>query len=183
MKRALGFLAPLLVAATAAVTAWAVSTAGRAVCVIRPTAGHAVHGTVEFTQVMSKVRIVADLDGLEPNSVHAIHIHEFGDVSCNDGKCAGGHYNPEGHPHGLPPAPKRHAGDLGNLRADASGHAHYEIIVSNVTIDGERNPVLGRAVVVHAKADDGGQPTGNAGGRIGFGVIGLARMPSAKPAP
>jgi Cu-Zn family superoxide dismutase len=30
---------------------------------------------------------------------------------------------------------------------------------------------VGRAIIVHAKKDDGGQPTGNAGGRIGCGVI------------
>jgi len=28
---------------------------------------------------------------------------------------------------------------------------------------------------VHAKEDDGGQPTGNAGARIGQGVIGIAK--------
>ena len=30
----------------------------------------------------------------------------------------------------------------------------------------------GASIIVHAKKDDGGQPTGNAGGRIGCGVIG-----------
>jgi Cu/Zn superoxide dismutase len=30
-------------------------------------------------------------------------------------------------------------------------------------------------VIVHAKPDDGGQPVGNAGARIGQGVIGLAK--------
>ena len=30
---------------------------------------------------------------------------------------------------------------------------------------------LDRAVIIHGKRDDGGQPTGNAGPRIGCGVI------------
>jgi Cu-Zn family superoxide dismutase len=84
---------------------------------------------------------------------------------------AGGHYNPEGKPHGLPTTEERHAGDLGNLTADASGHAHYEITVDNISLSTGRNPVLGKAVIVHAKPDDGGQPTGNAGARLGCGVI------------
>ena len=57
--------------------------------------------------------------------------------------------------------------------ADASGHADYEITVNNASLTG-RNPVLGRGVIVHAKQDDGGQPTGNAGSRIAQGVIGIA---------
>jgi superoxide dismutase, Cu-Zn family len=32
---------------------------------------------------------------------------------------------------------------------------------------------VGRGVIIHAKPDDGGQPVGNAGARIGFGVIGV----------
>jgi len=32
---------------------------------------------------------------------------------------------------------------------------------------------------VHAKVDDGGQPTGNAGGRIAQGVIGVAKAAAA----
>ena len=35
--------------------------------------------------------------------------------------------------------------------------------------------VVGRGIVVHAKVDDWSQPTGNAGGRIGCGVIAAAK--------
>ena len=37
------------------------------------------------------------------------------------------------------------------------------------------NPIVGHGVIVHAKRDDGGQPTGNAGARIAQGVIGVAK--------
>jgi Cu-Zn family superoxide dismutase len=38
------------------------------------------------------------------------------------------------------------------------------------------NGILGRAVIVHEKADDlKTQPTGDAGGRLACGVIGLAK--------
>ncbi|MCP5412982.1 MAG: superoxide dismutase family protein, partial [Alphaproteobacteria bacterium] len=69
----------------------------------------------------------------------------------------------------------RHAGDLGNLTADATGKATYEIVVDNISIAGPHNPILGRGVIIHAKPDDGGQPVGNAGGRIACGVIGVAK--------
>ena len=94
---------------------------------------------------------------------------------------AGGHYNPEKHPHALPDTTeKRHAGDLGNLQADSNGKVHHEITVKNVTIAGTKNPIIGRGVIVHAKVDDGGQPVGNAGPRIACGVIGVANPADKK---
>jgi len=48
------------------------------------------------------------------------------------------------------------------------------LTVHNITISGNKNPILGRGVIVHAKQDDGSQPVGNAGGRVACGVIGVA---------
>jgi Cu-Zn family superoxide dismutase len=146
----------------------------QAVAVLHPTAGQNCHGVVRFTQEGDSVKVVADLEGLSPNQKHAFHIHQYGDCTSADGMSAGGHYNPEGHQHGLPQAGNRHAGDLGNVESDKDGKAHYEITVTNISISGTKNPILGRAVIVHAKVDDGGQPVGNAGGRIACGVIGVA---------
>lgn len=153
----------------------------QAVAVLHPTANNKCHGVVHFTQEGDAVKVVADLEGLNPGQKHAFHIHQFGDCSGADGMSAGGHYNPEGHQHGLPDSPSHHAGDLGNVQADADGKAHYEITASNVTIAGAKNPILGRGVIVHAKVDDGGQPVGNAGGRIACGVIGVANTTEKKP--
>lgn len=155
-------------------SAAAPATFSRAVCVIGPAEGQTCHGVVRLEQVGHKVTVTADLTGLAPNSKHGFHIHELGDLTDPSGKSAGGHYNPDGYPHGLPPAEKRHAGDLGNVTADASGHAVLTITVDNFSLGGARS-VLGRAIVVHADPDDGSQPTGNAGARIGFGVIGIAK--------
>ncbi len=146
----------------------------QAVAVLHPTAGQKCHGVVRFTQEGDSIKVVADLEGLTPDQKHAFHIHQYGDCTSSDGMSAGGHYNPEGHQHGLPHADDRHAGDLGNVQADKDGKAHYEITVKNFTISGEKNPILGRGVIVHAKVDDGGQPVGNAGGRIACGVVGVA---------
>ncbi|MCC6579637.1 MAG: superoxide dismutase family protein [Phycisphaeraceae bacterium] len=140
---------------------------------VMPTTGNQCEGTVRFVKTDKGVKVIADLTGL-PAGEHAIHIHEFGDCACGNGTCAGGHYNPEGKPHGLPATENRHAGDLGNLLADKDGKAHYELDVDNITLTGPRNPIIGRAVIVHEKQDDGSQPVGNAGSRLGCGTIGVA---------
>jgi Cu-Zn family superoxide dismutase len=153
--------------------AWA--SVKQAVAVLHSSSGSKVSGQVRFTQEGNAVKITALLEGLTPGQKHAMHIHEFGDCSAPDATSAGSHYNPEKHPHGLPEANQRHAGDLGNVQADAQGKAKYEISVNNMTIAGTKNPIIGRAVIVHAKPDDGSQPVGNAGGRIACGVIGVAK--------
>ncbi len=153
------------------------ATVNQAVAVMVSTEGNTAHGVVRFVQTDDGVHITADIAGLSANASHAIHIHEFGDLTAADGTSAGGHYNPEGHNHGLLDQEDRHAGDLGNLTTDAEGNAQLDLTVDNITIAGMHNPILGRGVIIHAKTDDGGQPTGNAGPRISMGVIGVAKHP------
>ena len=137
---------------------------------LAPTQGNSVHGMVKFTEAHGGVRVVAHLDGLTPGQ-HGFHVHDKGDCSAADGASAGGHFNPTGAPHGAPDDAQRHAGDLGNITADASGHAHYDRVDKNLSFDGP-NSVIGKAVIVHGKADDlKGQPAGNAGPRVACGVI------------
>ncbi len=145
-----------------------------AIAIINPTEGNSCKGWVKIEKMGSSVRITAEISGLEPNTQHGFHIHRFGDCSSPDGKSAGGHYNPQKEEHALPPEPHRHAGDLGNLLADSNGVAHYERTVKMLSIIGRVNPILGRSFVIHADPDDGSQPTGNSGDRIGCGVIGIA---------
>ena len=149
-----------------------------AVAVISPTKGNTCAGTMHFTKETGGVHIFGQIQ-LSPNSVHALHVHEFGDLSSDDGSAAGGHYNPEGHHHGGPTAADHHAGDLGNITADASGVAQIDLHVTGLSICGMKDPILGRSVVIHAKIDDlTSQPAGNAGARIGVGVIGIAKSPA-----
>ncbi|MBS2035743.1 superoxide dismutase family protein [bacterium] len=148
----------------------------QAIAVIHPTRNNKVEGTVRFDWVNEhEVKVVVDVKGLKPNTEHGFHIHEFGDVSANDGKSAGGHFNPRQHKHAGPKAANRHAGDLGNLKSDASGKAHLELTMSDLSLFGQ-DGILGRAVVIHADKDDfKTQPTGNSGDRVGVGVIGLSK--------
>lgn len=93
---------------------------------------------------------------------------------------AGPHFNPYKKEHGAPTAETRHVGDLGNIQADQSGSAKINITDSLIALSGPNN-IIGRTVVVHADVDDLGlgghdlsKTTGNAGGRIGCGVIGFS---------
>lgn len=155
-------------------TAWVVTSA---VCQLLPTEGNDCRGTVTFDVLSDGVlRITANVTGLRPDQAHGFHIHEFGDLSAPDASSAGSHYAPvAGHPHAGPDQLMKHAGDLGNLVADAQGVARMEVAVQGISLTGE-HPVLGRAVIVHAEADDlTSQPSGASGARIGAGVIGIAR--------
>lgn len=81
--------------------------------------------------------------------------------------------------HGAPGDEIRHVGDLGNVEANENGLAATSFSDSLITLHGARS-IIGRGVVVHEKIDDLGQgghadskKTGNAGGRVGCGVIGV----------
>ena len=145
----------------------------KAIAVLHSASGSQVAGTVTFTKVGDTVQVVADITGLTPGK-HGFHIHEFGDCSAADASSAGGHFNPMKKPHGAPDAAERHAGDLGNLEADSTGKAHLELKDTMLKLSGE-NCIMGRGVIVHEKVDDWSQPTGNAGGRLACGVIGVAK--------
>jgi len=146
----------------------------KAICILYPTQGNNVSGTITFTQTDSGVKVVADLQGLSKGK-HGFHIHEFGDCSSADGMSAGGHFNPEGKTHGAPMDMSRHMGDMGNLVADESGKAHLEYTDAVIRLNGP-NSILGRSVIVHKGEDDlKSQPSANAGPRVACGVIGAAK--------
>ena len=145
-----------------------------ATAVIHPTKGQSVSGVVKFEQTDAGCKITWELLGLTPGK-HGFHIHEFGDCNCEDGKCAGSHFNPEGKKHGGPTSAERHVGDLGNVVADDKGVAKGEMVDKLVSLGGAHS-IVGRAVIVHEKEDDmKTDPTGDAGGRIGIGVIGISK--------
>jgi Cu-Zn family superoxide dismutase len=146
----------------------------KAVAVIFPTKGNHVGGQVIFSQTDRGLRVSGEITGLAAGSKHGFHIHEFGDLSSHDGMAMGSHYNPTAAQHGLPDQSRRHVGDMGNITADAGGVAKIDVTFAGMSIGGHAS-VLGRGIIVHEKPDDGGQPVGNAGARIGQGVIGVAK--------
>lgn len=148
---------------------------GDAMAKLQPTRGSSVAGTVSFKSAGADgVRIVVSLTGLGPNSVHGLHVHEKGDCSAPDATSAGGHFSLPGQEHGPHEGKSHHAGDLGNLTADASGKGSLTLTVpdTKLTVGPGPTSVVGRAVVVHGGPDDlKSQPAGNSGPRIACGVI------------
>jgi Cu-Zn family superoxide dismutase len=143
----------------------------KATAKLEPTKGNATAGTVEFVERGGKVVVTASVTGLKPNAEHGFHVHEKGDCSSGDGMSTGGHFNPDGKPHGPPGAP-HHAGDLPALVADAAGAARATFALDGVTVAAGPNSIAGRGLIVHKDPDDyKTQPTGNSGARIACGVI------------
>jgi Cu-Zn family superoxide dismutase len=145
----------------------------KAVAVMFPTKSSEVKGRVTFTHDGKKIHVHAELSGLTPGE-HGFHIHEFG-VWSEDGMASGGHFNPSKSAHASPESPTRHVGDLGNITANSSGHAVLDLEDGHLSFHGPHS-IIGRGLVVHEKVDDlKTQPTGNAGGRLAVGVIGVAK--------
>ena len=173
---ALGFggLALLPVSTASADHHMAAGGVESAVAAVRPTKGHKVRGTIRFTPIDGGLHVKGKINNLEPGSTHGFHIHEYGDITENDGTGCGGHFNPGGHEHALPSEPgAKHAGDMGNITADDSGTAEVDLTVEGVSLTGAEDGILGRGLIVHADPDDGSQPSGNAGDRIAMAVIGV----------
>ncbi len=133
----------------------------------------ALTGTAAFSQQNGKVKMVLNITcSTMANKSVAVHLHEMGD--CGDmGKMAHGHWNPTNQPHGKWGSSGFHSGDIGNVSLDASGNGTLEIETDLWSIGGdEKTNILNRSVIVHGGIDDfKTQPTGNAGSRIGCGVI------------
>ena len=148
----------------------------RAVARVAGVSGSGVSGTVEFVDLGDAVEVRYNLSGLAAGP-HGFHVHQTGDCGPDStgtpAGAAGGHFNPLASDHGAPDttAASRHAGDLGNVEADATGRAVGARVDSVLAFSGPTS-VLGKAVVVHAGRDDlTSQPSGDAGARVGCGVV------------
>jgi Cu-Zn family superoxide dismutase len=137
-----------------------------------PTGKSKLSGQVTFTETGKGTLIRATISNA-PSGFHGFHIHEKG--SCKDGgNAAAGHFNPNGVKHGKiinDGFANAHAGDLGNILIAADGAGNLTQTVPGLTLSKGKYAITNHAVIVHSQKDDFGQPTGNAGGRIGCGII------------
>lgn len=148
-----------------------------AIAQIAPTAagGSSVTGSAVFTQDGDAITLTVTIRDASPG-LHAVHIHETGDCSAPDGTSADGHWNPTNEAHGKWGEEPFHLGDLGNIPVGNDGTGIFELRTAlwDELGTGFERDVVGKAIIVHAGADDFvSQPSGNAGARIGCGVIEL----------
>lgn len=130
-------------------------------------------GNATFEEMDGKVKMILNITApAKANQSVAVHIHEHG--ACGDmGKEAHGHWNPTNKQHGKWGSDNFHSGDIGNVQLDNDGKGSLEMETDLWTIGGDSTTnILDRALIVHGGVDDyKTQPTGNAGNRIGCGVI------------
>ncbi len=145
-----------------------------AVAELEPAGDSDVTGRATFTEAAGGgVQVIADVQGLS-EGMHGFHVHEDGDCS-NNAQAAGGHFNPDGDPHGAPadPLSEHHRGDMGNIAASAAGTARVDTTFAFLSLEGDTS-IAGKALVVHQDRDDlTSQPSGAAGARVACGVIEL----------
>lgn len=144
---------------------------------LRDPAGQSkLSGQVAFTETKKGLLIQATVQNAPPGE-HGFHIHEK--ASCGDkGNAAGGHFNPDRVKHGRLLSDgfaNAHAGDLGNLLIKSDGTGSLKQTIPGLSLQAGKYAIAHHAVILHALKDDFGQPTGNAGGRIGCGTIALAQ--------
>lgn len=130
-------------------------------------------GLVKFDAANGKVKMELEITvPKKANKSVAVHLHEHGD--CGDtAQLAHGHWNPTNAQHGKWNEGSFHLGDIGNVKLDNKGMGKLTVETDLWTLGGPASTnILGKAVIVHGGVDDfKTQPTGNAGTRIGCGVI------------
>ena len=139
---------------------------------IEPLGDNELTGIAVFTDLDDSISLLVEVEGLAPG-LYAVHIHENGDCSAADGSSAGGHWNPTNTSHGRWGEGEFHLGDLGNIEVETDGIGFLELETDLWEMgSGSDIDVVGKSIIVHAGADDfTSQPSGNAGARIGCGVV------------
>lgn len=166
----------LLFAGTALLIPGAVNAAhheGKAAADIVDAQGQG-RGKATLIQHPDGIHVEVNAVGL-PAGVHAVHIHTTGTCTGPDFTSAGGHWNPGKMQHGHDNPAGAHMGDMPNMTVGADGTGTLKTVMKGAMLKGGGEPLFdadGAAIVVHAAADDyKTDPTGNAGGRLGCGVI------------
>lgn len=122
-----------------------------------------LRGQVRFYPRRNCVLVEANVQGLPETKTGFFGFHIHAGEACTGEAFAdtGSHYNPAETPH------PSHAGDLSPLLS-CHGNAYLAVATGRFRVA----DLIGRTVVIHDGADDfTTQPAGNAGTKIGCGVI------------
>lgn len=152
----------------------ATATAPKAKGVMHDSTGADV-GTVEARRDGGGVRIILKVHGVPPGN-HGVHVHA--NSACSSPgtpgfAAAGPHFDPtHANAHdGLNGT--GHAGDLGNISVGADGKGKLDVVASKLNLEADSAGIMGKAVVLHANADNltDSPANGGAGGRLACGVL------------
>jgi len=158
----------------------ALAAAQSGIAIIRGTTSDpGVYGWATFvTNATSNlVDVTINITGItqNPDALHGIHVHMWGDTSDPTGNAAGGHFTAGAQVHACPPNTSRHFGDMGNWQATGGVIADTKSF-DLLALTGI-NSIIGRGLILHNGTDDCvTQPTGNSGARLGQAVIGIMNI-------
>lgn len=115
--------------------------------------------------------ITPHLYNLPKSSTHGMHIHI--NPSCdNNGKAAGGHWDPQDNNKHLGPYNENgHKGDLPILVVNSNGTATTPILAPKLD---SLEELVGHSIMIHEGSDnysDSPEPLGGGGGRMWCGII------------
>lgn len=129
----------------------------------------AISGQFLLSQETEGTVMLVDIKGLEPFSIHGLAIYEKSD-NCYSAQT---HFNPGFKSHGGLLDEERHAGDLGNIKADGSGS-----VLGKVLIEAKLSALEGLSIGITERQDDTGRSNstqskvdGNTGNVIGCGFV------------
>ena len=133
-------------------------------------------GSADFSAVNHGVLIVFDLHDLPPGP-HGIHLHVSADCDAKSGFTRAGPILSlvPGKQHGMLAEGGPMTGDLPNQFAGADGRLRASVVTNAFTLGNGKKSVFDRdgvSLILDERADDyRTQPLGNAGKRIGCGVV------------
>ncbi len=148
----------------------------RAVCVLHSIGKSGVLAASPFEQVGNRIHVTGKITGLAPGK-HGFHVHQYGDLT-DTAKGRIGRRSLESRrtcPTALRTRKERHVGDLGNVEANAEGT--WPPLTNTIGCSSCTAAIRSSAAPSSStkKPDTFVQPTGAAGGRVAFGVIGWAK--------
>ena len=133
-----------------------------------------VIGRATFRQQSDGVLVRLEVSGVKPG-LHAVHVHAIGKCEPPGFTSAAGHFNPADRKHGLNSPGGAHAGDLPNMLVGKDGTGAFAAKTDGISLRAGAASVFdsdGSALIIHAGVDDHAtDPTGNAGDRLGCGLI------------
>jgi Cu-Zn family superoxide dismutase len=133
-------------------------------------------GSADFAATNHGILIVLDLHDLTPGP-HGMHLHVSGNCDAKTGFTSAGPILAltPGKLHGYLVTGGPLSGDLPNQFADDAGRLHASVLTNSFTLGNGKKSIFDRdgiSLIVDARGDDyRTQPLGNAGNRVGCGVV------------